>query len=166
MESSQWQNGNYSTGCVMLAWHLLFCHWLCPCEEQNIDQWEEREQKGWHRKLPLGNLLGFYSYNDANIRLCIGLVMLLKTLYFAATITDLSGQFIVVCSYSVAFSFCMMCALVAVSQSKASIVFTFWLKPLKTTKRASYEQNKVLNSTGKLIKRVLSIANSRKCDFK
>lgn len=37
MESSQWQNGNYSTGCVMLAWHL-FCHWLCPCEEQNIDQ--------------------------------------------------------------------------------------------------------------------------------
>lgn len=25
MESSQWQNGNYSTGCVMFAWHL-FCH--------------------------------------------------------------------------------------------------------------------------------------------
>lgn len=45
MESSQWQNGNYSTGCVMLAWHL-FCHWLpaCPCGEQSTDQWEGKKR--------------------------------------------------------------------------------------------------------------------------
>lgn len=39
MEISQGQNVNYSTNCVMLAWHL-YCHWLCPCKEQNIDQWQ------------------------------------------------------------------------------------------------------------------------------
>lgn len=69
MESSQWQNGNYSTGCVMLAWHL-FCHWLlaCPCGEQSTDQWEgKKEGRFRHRELALCNLLGFYSYSDANI---------------------------------------------------------------------------------------------------
>lgn len=41
MESSQWQSGNYSMSCFMHAWHL-FCHWLCPCKERNIDQWEKK----------------------------------------------------------------------------------------------------------------------------
>lgn len=70
MESSQWQNGNYSTGCVMLTWHL-FCHWLCPCEERNIDQWEKKDENnsGTGNCLLVTSCIYIYilQYNDTNI---------------------------------------------------------------------------------------------------
>lgn len=53
MEISQWQNGNYSTVCVMLAWHL-YCYWLCPCEEQSIDLWPKGKKKSLALKIAFG----------------------------------------------------------------------------------------------------------------
>lgn len=56
MEISQWQHGNYSTAWIMLAWHL-YCHWLCPCEEQSTDQSPKTKE---HKRSGTENELWLY----------------------------------------------------------------------------------------------------------
>lgn len=68
MESSQWQYGNYSTGCVMLAWHLL-CHRLCPCKKRNIDQWQKRDENisGTGKCLLVTSCILFWQYDATSL---------------------------------------------------------------------------------------------------